>query len=108
MSPPTVCDSDALAFWNGGARAQVAPLLDLTYEVREGMLFIASTERQEALRRQVVPPLDHSYLVAGHCVLALIAAVIGGVLAPIISDRRPVPTPSGRSVGTALTELTRA
>jgi hypothetical protein len=69
--------------------------LDLTYEVHDGMLFIASTERQEALRRQVVPPLDHSYLVAGHCVLALIAAVIGGVLAPIVSDWRPVTTPSG-------------
>jgi hypothetical protein len=68
--------------------------LDLTYEVREGMLFIASTERQEALRRQVLPPLDHSYQVTGHCVLALIAAVIGGVLAPIVSDRRPVPTPA--------------
>jgi hypothetical protein len=69
--------------------------LDLTYEVHDGMLFIASTERQEALRRQVVLPLDHSYLVAGHCVLALIAAVIGGVLAPIVSDRRPVSTPTG-------------
>jgi hypothetical protein len=82
--------------------------LDLTYEVHDGMLFISSTERQEALRRQVLPPLDHSYLVAGHCVLALIAAVIGGVLAPIVSDWRPVPTPSGRSVGTARTEPTRA
>jgi hypothetical protein len=80
----------------------------LTYEVHDGMLFISSTERQEALRRQVLPPLDHSYLVAGHCVLALIAAVIGGVLAPIVSDWRPVPTPSGRSLGTARTEPTRA
>ena len=57
----------------------------LDYDVRDGLLLIGS-------ERLVSPvPPDPSYLTAGHCVLALIAAVVGGVLAPIVSDLRRRP-----------------
>jgi hypothetical protein len=60
--------------------------IDLTYDVRDGLLLITSEEGLPPI------PLDNAYLIIGHCVLAVIAAVVGGVLAPVVSDLRPVPT----------------
>ena len=56
--------------------------LDLDYDVRDGLLFISSPQGL------LLADPDHSYLIVGHCVLALVAALIGGVLAPVVSDWR--------------------
>jgi hypothetical protein len=53
--------------------------LDLSFAVRDGFLMI--TESGAAL-----PVFEDPFLIVGHCLLALIAAGVGGVLAPLVSD----------------------
>ena len=57
--------------------------LDLEYVVRDGLLFITSSESIGF--QSLSAPLD-AFQVAGHCVLVLIAAGIGGLAAPFICD----------------------
>ncbi len=54
--------------------------LDLTYVVRDGFLMI--TEAGAPL-----PAYEDPFLIVGHCLLALLAAGLGGVLAPLVADR---------------------
>ena len=56
--------------------------LDLTYSIRDGLLLITSTEHE------VTPVYQDPFLIVGHCVLALLAAGLGAILAPLISNRR--------------------
>jgi hypothetical protein len=55
--------------------------LDLTYAVKDGFLMI--TEAGDPL-----PVFEDPYLIVGHCLLALLAAGLGGVLAPLVADAR--------------------
>ena len=55
--------------------------LDLAYGVKDGFLFITSAESYDE------PELSawaDAFQVVGHCVLALIAAGIGGVAGPVV------------------------
>ncbi len=58
--------------------------LDLAYCIRDGVLVITSLESQES------GPIvyEDPFLIGGHCVLTLFAAVLGGALAPLVSDSR--------------------
>jgi hypothetical protein len=56
--------------------------LDLNYDVSDGMLNIDSS-----LGEYYLHPPD-PYLVAGQCIMALLAIGVGGILAPIVSDVR--------------------
>jgi hypothetical protein len=58
--------------------------LGLAYSVRDGYLLIGAAGA-------VLPVYDDPFLIVGHCLLALMAAVLGGVLAPLVSDRRIEP-----------------
>lgn len=51
--------------------------LGLTYRIRDGLLFITSEESA------ILPVYQDPFLIAGHCVLALLAAVFGGAVAPL-------------------------
>jgi hypothetical protein len=57
--------------------------LDLTYTVRDGLLLITSTEQEDLLE---IFPTDDAFQIAGHCLLALVAAAMGGVAAPLVCD----------------------
>jgi hypothetical protein len=55
--------------------------LDLTYAVRDGLLLVTSEERRFV-------PLDQDpFLIVGHCLIALLAASLGAMLAPFVSGR---------------------
>ena len=54
--------------------------LDLTFSVRDGFLMITDAGT-------VLPVYEDPFLIVGHCFLALIAAAVGGVLAPLVSER---------------------
>jgi hypothetical protein len=56
--------------------------LGLTYRVRDGLLFITS-ENSEDLASDEAPDL-----VVGHCLLALLAAGLGSLFAPLVSAPR--------------------
>jgi hypothetical protein len=56
--------------------------LALAYLVRDGVLVITS-EESEVVRP---PVLEDPFLIAGHCLLTVVAAALGGVLAPFVSD----------------------
>ncbi len=67
--------------------------LDLTYQVRNGVLVIHSTESGD----QVLFSIGrNAYQSVGHCLLALIAAGLGGALAPFVCNvaRRREPADS--------------
>ena len=57
--------------------------LGLTYEVKDGYLMITSD-----LSGDVLLVSEDPFLIVGHSLLALIAAVFGGVAAPLIAGRR--------------------
>ena len=56
--------------------------LDLAYSIRDGVLVINSAESES-------PVYEDPFLIGGHCLLALLAAVLGGALAPLVSDCAP-------------------
>ncbi len=55
--------------------------LGLDYSVKDGYLWITI---EDAVSSDLEDPL----LIVGHCLLALLAAIIGGVAAPLVSDAR--------------------
>ncbi len=57
--------------------------LGLTYEVKDGYLMITSDFSGDVLLVSEDP-----FLIVGHCLLALLAAVFGGAAAPLIAGRR--------------------
>ncbi len=61
--------------------------LDLAYCIRDGVLVITSEESQES--GPVV--YEDPFLIGGHCVLTLFAAVLGGILAPLVSGSSRFP-----------------
>ena len=58
--------------------------LDLRYRIRDGMVFITSKESAESVD---TPIYQDPFLIAGHCVLALLAAGFGGTVAPLFCVR---------------------
>ena len=62
--------------------------LDLAYSVRDGVLFITSLESQD---RSLLSASADAFQVVGHCVLALLAAGLGGLAAPFVCSvaRKP-------------------
>jgi hypothetical protein len=66
--------------------------LGLQYYVKDGLLRITSSDTGMS------PSDDDPFLIVGHCILALIAAGLGGVLAPLVSDRYREP-PGRAEVG---------
>ena len=64
--------------------------LDMTYRIRDGMLFITSKESE------VTPVYQDPFLIVGHCVLALLAAAFGAIVAPFFSNRRSEHRNAGR------------
>jgi hypothetical protein len=59
--------------------------LDLTYRIRDGYLLITSEGSARG------PVYQDSFLIFGHCLLALFAAGFGGVVAPLFANMRPSP-----------------
>jgi hypothetical protein len=57
--------------------------LDLGFGVRDGLLVITSIESEDMLAAK---PYDDPFQIVGHCFLALIAAGLGGVAAPLVCD----------------------
>jgi hypothetical protein len=58
--------------------------LGLTYWIRDGVLLITSEQSEE-----IPPPVcEDPFRIVGHCVLTILAAVLGGVLAPLVADSR--------------------
>ncbi len=55
--------------------------LGLAYAIRDGSLLITSVE-------SVPPPFEDPFLMGGQCFFALIAAAVGGVLAPLVAAAR--------------------
>jgi hypothetical protein len=78
LASPVRIDVEGAAVKNSLARC--LKQLDLSYGVRDGFLMI--TEAGGAL-----PVYEDPFLIVGHCLLALIAAGIGGALAPLVADR---------------------
>jgi hypothetical protein len=64
--------------------------LGMDYSVKDGFVLISS---DDAISSDIGDP----FLIVGHCVLALIAAAIGGMAAPMISDAHG--GPPGRVAG---------
>jgi hypothetical protein len=62
--------------------------LGLTYEVKEGYLRITSEDQD------LSPSLDDPSSIAGHCLLALLAAGLGAALVPLVAESRAHPTAS--------------
>jgi hypothetical protein len=57
--------------------------LDLAFVVKDGLLVVTSAESVDYLYPSTY---DDPFQIAGHCVLALIAAGFGGVAAPLVCD----------------------
>ncbi len=57
--------------------------LDLAYVVKDGLLFITSVESNDELLTSL---RNDPFQIAGHCLLALIAAGLGGATAPVVCD----------------------
>ena len=55
--------------------------LDLAYVVKDGVLEITS---REAAAYHLLSTAEDAYQVAGHCVLAMLAAALGGLAAPLV------------------------
>jgi hypothetical protein len=56
--------------------------LDLAYSIRNGVLVITSVESART------PAYVDPFLTAGHCLLALLAAGLGAILAPLVPHTR--------------------
>jgi hypothetical protein len=62
--------------------------LDLAYNVKDGLLLITSRQSEDI---SMVTASEDAFQVVGHCVLALIAAGLGGLAAPFVCNlaRKP-------------------
>ena len=59
--------------------------LDLFYSIRGGLLLITSKESG------VTPVYQDPFLIVGHCLLALLAAAFGAIVAPLVPGKRREP-----------------
>ena len=59
--------------------------LDLAYSIRNGLLLITSKESS------VTPVYQDPFLIVGHCLLTLLAAGFGAILAPFVPGKRREP-----------------
>jgi hypothetical protein len=59
--------------------------LDLAYMIRDGLLLITSAERA------VTPIYQAPILIVGHCLVTLLAAGLGGIVAPLVAGVRRKP-----------------
>ena len=57
--------------------------LDLAYVVKDGLLLITSRQSED---NELIFRLDDPFQILGHCMLALIAAALGGAAAPLVCD----------------------
>ena len=88
MQSPVIVDLDGVPL-----RTSLHVLLSqlgLTYVVDGGLLAIASTEGDPPVPYWADFPAAHAdpFLVVGHCLLALLAAALGGLLAPLVCGPR--------------------
>jgi hypothetical protein len=60
--------------------------LDLAYAVDGELLLITSYESAENRYHYWLSPTTDAFMIVGHCLLALISAVLGGVAAPFVCD----------------------
>jgi hypothetical protein len=58
--------------------------LDLAYGVRDGLILITSQDAAEF--KLTIFPTDDPFQIVGHCLLALVAASLGGLAAPFVCD----------------------
>ncbi len=79
MTSTVIIDVEGAALKNSLTRC--LRQLDLTFAVRDGFMMITDEGRP-------LPAYEDPFLIVGHCVLALVAAALGGVLAPLVADRR--------------------
>jgi hypothetical protein len=56
---------------------------ELDYIVKDGLLLITSDENEDSLFTR---PNDDPFQIVGHCLLAVIAAGLGGASAPLVCD----------------------
>jgi hypothetical protein len=61
--------------------------LELTYCVKSGFLQIISDSEEEA---ELMPRFENPFLIVGHSLLALLAAGLGGLVAPIVAGQKRV------------------
>jgi hypothetical protein len=71
---------------------------DLAYRVQDGLVVITSEKSNDTSLRSAAPD---SFQVVGHCVLALVAAGLGGLVAPIVSNAARKPDGSTRRTSAA-------
>jgi hypothetical protein len=57
--------------------------LDLAFAIKDGLLVISS---MESIEQSYTVPYDDPFQIVGHCLLALIAAGLGGMAAPLVCD----------------------
>jgi hypothetical protein len=62
--------------------------LGLAYRVKDGYLWISCDSEWES---ELLPSAENPFVIVGHSVLALVAAALGGIAAPIIAARRQSP-----------------
>ncbi len=79
MTSKVLIDVEGTALKN--SLRQCLNQLDLAFAVRDGFMMITANG-------QALPAYEDPFLIVGHCLLALIAAGLGGALAPLVSDAR--------------------
>jgi hypothetical protein len=57
----------------------------MRYEIRDGLIEVTSQSTDDDY---VEPSYEDPFLLKGQCLLALVAAGLGGLLAPLVCDRR--------------------
>jgi hypothetical protein len=55
--------------------------LDLNYRVKGGFLQITSADHE-------LPLAADSFMIVGHCLLALVAAALGGAAGPLVAGKK--------------------
>jgi hypothetical protein len=66
-----------------GGLMGVVLLAAIGFAVKDGLLVITSIESEDMLAAN---PYDDPFQIVGHCFMALIAAGLGGVAAPLVCD----------------------
>ena len=79
MQSTVIIDAEGAALKNSLTRC--LRQLDLSFALRDGFMMITEAGRP-------LPAYEDPFLIVGHCLLALLAAAVGGVLAPLVADAR--------------------